>query len=306
MRDRLDLILGLLDEGLRLYRRHFGVFALIAAGWFVPLVIVVGILAAVGERLEPVWAVLAVLGLMAVMLPATIYMLGGLSRAALAAASGEQVRLREALAIRPARAAGVGCFALVYSVAMQAVSSALSLICICPLWFIGFGAAALFGQALDGSGAAPAGLALIGVLISGVYLFLIMVGGAGYSSLIYALQPLMQSSQPFGDAISESLSLVGYRLGRNLIAWGISALLVVAVGLVVTVAIGVLVPLPLTFALGEESRLAQAVAGVAWMAGLVVVIPPLPIWMALLYRANAAERQGSELEARVREWLNLH
>ena len=38
------------------------------------------------------------------------------------------------------------------------------------------------------------------------------------------------------------------------------------------------------------------------MLGFVVVLPPLPIWMALLYRRNRAAREGSELDTAVQGW----
>jgi hypothetical protein len=302
MSDRLEPILRLLDEGLSLYRRHFATFVLIAAGGFVPLAIAIGVLLAVGEWLDPLLAVAIGLGTAVLVLPLLIYVVGGVSRLALAAVEGRPVTLRDALAIRPWRAAGVGCFAFVYAIGMQVVSSVVSMACICPLYIFGFAVVGLLGANVEGSALGALGLGLLGILFGGVYLFALIVGGASYSSLIYALQPLVQVTLPFGDAVSQSIALVGYRFVHNIVAWGLSALLVAAAGLTVTLAVGVLVPLPVIFALGEESRIAQAIAGTAWLIGLVVVIPPLPIWMALLYKENNLARNGADLEASVREW----
>jgi hypothetical protein len=33
------------------------------------------------------------------------------------------------------------------------------------------------------------------------------------------------------------------------------------------------------------------------------VLPPLPIWMALLYRRNLAARSGAALEAKIQAWM---
>jgi hypothetical protein len=302
MPDRLQPILSLLDEGLALYRRHFVRFVLIAACWFVPVAIVGGLVAAGANGMDEAWLTLLLLGAVVLSMPLVVYLVGGLSRAALAAAEGRPVRVREALAIPVRRAASMGCFTVVYSLIMQVVSSALSLVCICPLWVIGVGFIGLLGSAGGESVVGSAALALVALIFGGVYLFALLVGGASYSSLIYAMQPWVQEPLPFGKAMERSFQLIGYRFWHNMAAWALSAALVAAAGLTVVVAVGVLAPLPALFVLGEESPVAQAVAVTAWMSGLVLVIPPLPIWMALLYRRNAAARSGGDLETRVQEW----
>ncbi len=79
--------------------------------------------------------------------------------------------------------------------------------------------------------------------------------GAVYSSgVIYALQPWVQESQPFSETFQRSLEMVGYRFRRNLLIWGLTALLLAAVGLTVTVTIGLLLPLPLSACAGWASR----------------------------------------------------
>ncbi|HEU5011944.1 MAG TPA: hypothetical protein VFT66_05315, partial [Roseiflexaceae bacterium] len=62
-------------------------------------------------------------------------------------------------------------------------------------------------------------------------------------------------------------------------------------------------PLPLSFVLGGESPITAALSAAAWLLGLCVVLPPLPIWMALLYRRNLAARSGADLEAKIQAWL---
>ncbi|HWQ13742.1 MAG TPA: hypothetical protein VNL77_13145 [Roseiflexaceae bacterium] len=303
MADRLQPILAILDDGLSLYRRHFAAFLLIAASWFVPVAVVAGLLVASAQWMTELQVVLVVLGATLLLLPLLVYLVGGLSRAALAAAEGRPVRLREALAIPPRRAAGMGCFTIVYSIVMQLVSSALSFTCICPLWIFGAAFVGVLGATGGETALGVAALALLGVLFAGVYLFALIVGGASYSSLVYALQPWAQESLPFGAAMERSFALIGYRFWRNALAWGLSAVLLAAVALTVTLAVGLLVPLPLILALGEGSPVAQAASATAWLIGLVVVLPPLPIWMALLYRSNVQARAGGDLEARVHAWV---
>jgi hypothetical protein len=265
--------------------------------------IATGLLVAAASWLDELQVVLLVAAALFLLLPLLIYLVGGLSRGAAAAADGRPVRLREALAIPPRQAAGMGCFTIVYSIVMQLVSSALSFGCICPLWFFGAAFVGVLGATGGGSALGAAALTLIGVLVSGVYLFALIVGGASYSSLVYALQPWAQEALPFGQAMERSVALIRYRFWRNAAAWGLSAVLLAAVALTVTLAVGLMAPLPVILALGDQSPVAQALSATAWLIGLVVVLPPLPIWMALLYRSNVQSRTGGDLEARVQAWL---
>jgi hypothetical protein len=294
--------LSLLDDGLALYRRHFVRFVLIAAAWFVPIAIATGLLIAGASWLQEWQVALLVLGAALVSMPLVVYLVGGLSRAAIAAAEGNVVRVREALAIPPRRAVSMGCFTVIYSLIMQVVSSALSFLCICPLWVFGVASVGVLGSAAGEGAVGSAALLLLSLIFGGVYLFAFVVGGASYSSLIYAIQPWIQEPLPFGKALERSFQLIGYRFWNNLAVWCVTAALVTAGGLVVAAAVGVFVPLPILFVLGAESSLAQAVAAVAWMIGLVLVIPPLPIWMALQYRRNLLARNGDDFEVRVQKW----
>lgn len=301
MSDALQPILALLDEGLSLYRRNFVGFLLIMASWFVPVAIAAGLTVVAISWAEPTWAVALALGASLLLLPLLIYLAGGLSRAAGAAAEGRPARFREAMAIRPLRAAGMGCFAVIYAIVSQIVSSFLSALCICPLYVVGVLAASLLGATTSSISAVPAILALLGVTALGFFASLTIVGATG-SGLFYGLQPWVQEARPFGETLGRSLALIGYRFGRNLLVWCLAALLIAAVGLTVTATIGTLLPLPLAYALGEDSPVVQAIAIGAWLLGLMVILPPLPIWMALLYRRNRALYEGEELMAKVREW----
>ncbi|MFL5801217.1 MAG: hypothetical protein ACJ8CR_05685 [Roseiflexaceae bacterium] len=307
MSERLQPILALLDEGIAIYRRNFARFVLISALWFVPVAIAVGALIAAGPWLDTGPAILIGLAGLLLLFPLAIYLVGGLSRAAAAAIDGRPPRFREALAIRPLRAAGMGCFALVYMLIAQIASYVISLICICPLYLVGL---LLVGGVSSLTNATEElslflGVIFLLVLLAG-YAFALVAGGAVYSSLIYALQPWAQESRPFGETFQRSLDMVGYRFWHNLLVWGLTALLVAAIGLTVTVTIGVLLPLPLSFALGSESPIMQAITASAWLIGFVVVLPPLPIWMALFYRRNRAAREGADLDAEVRGWWGEH
>jgi hypothetical protein len=305
MTETLQPILSLLDEGLRLYRRNFAGFVLLTASWFVPVAILAGTAVAaeswVDERYRGLSAVLLFGGGLLVFFPLLIYLIGGLSRAAAAAAEGRPVRFREAMAIHPLRATSMGCFTIVYAFLAQIVSSLISMACVCPLYIVGFMAVAFVGAAADESSIGAVGLIAIGIFLLGFYTSLMIIGATG-GGLFYSLQPWVQESRPFGESLQRSLELVAFRFGRNLLVWCLAALLIAAAGLTVMATIGTLLPLPLLYALGEESPLTRAAATCAWLIGLMLVLPPLPIWMALLYRENRTAHDGADLLLRVQTW----
>ncbi|MBO9324240.1 MAG: hypothetical protein J7463_02010 [Roseiflexus sp.] len=300
---RLHAILDLLDEGFALYRRSFTGFVLVGLVWLTPIAIATGLLIANAERLGPGWFIVIILVGLVLMLPMLIYLIGGLSRAANAAIEGRAIDLRETLALYPSVVAKAGCFTVTYGILMQVVSSLLSIVCICPIYvFLGISLTALVA-APDSSGVVQAILLIvIGLLFMGMYLLGFIIGGIGYSSLLYALQPWLIERLRFGEAMERSFDLIRFRLRTNLLAWGLSALLVFAVGISVSLAVGVLIPLPAFLLLGEESSFAQAIAGVAWLLGLALVLPPWLISMTLLYRRNLAARSGADLARRVEAW----
>jgi hypothetical protein len=305
MTETLQPILALLDEGLRLYRRHFVDFVLITASWFVPVAIMTGTAVAaeswISERYAALIGLLFMFVGLLVLFPLLIYLIGGLSRAAVAASTGRPVRFREAMAIHPLRATGMGCFTIVYSIIAQFASSLMSMACVCPLYFFGFLAVGFIGAAADAGNSAALGLIAAGIFLVGLYLSMMLIGATG-SGLFYGLQPWVQEARPFGESLQLSMQLIIFRFGRNLLVWCLAALLTAAAGLTVMATIGTLLPLPLMFALGSESPVAQAVALGAWLIGFMVVLPPLPIWMALLYQRNRAAYEGADLRMQVEAW----
>jgi hypothetical protein len=307
MTEALQPILALLDEGLRLYRRHFAGFVLITASWFVPMAMATGTAVAAESWVDERYSGLAMLllfgGGVLVFFPLLIYLIGGLSRAAAAAAEGRPVRFREAMAIHPLRATSMGCFTIVYAFVAQIVSSLISMACICPLYVVGFMALAFVGAATDESSIGALAVLAIGIFLGGFYASLMIIGATG-SGLFYCLQPWVQEARPFGASIQRSLELIVFRFGRNLIVWCLAALLIAAAGLTVMATIGILLPLPLLYALGEEDPATRAATIGAWLIGLMLVLPPLPIWMALLYQRNSAAHDGADLLLKVREWEN--
>jgi hypothetical protein len=299
MRATVQPILELLDEGLRIYRREFVRFALIAALGAVPGIIALLLILQLSES-SGVWAALgaAVLGL-----PLGIYVLAATSRATLLARAGAPIALRRALAIGPLRLLGMGCYGGIFLIMVNIAISVLSMFCFCPLYLV-IGASFIGAAGAGPSGAA--GGAFVGLLSGALvvifvlfYGFSLVLSGATYGSLVFSLQPFVQGQLRLGAAIQRSVDLVFYRFGANLLIYLCASLAFGALALSVTAAVGVLVPLPLVFFLGQESPIARGVSAAAWLAGLTAAAPLLPIWMALLYERRMAERAGGDLGERI-------
>lgn len=293
----------LLDEGLRLYRRGFSRFVLLAGLAALPSSVAVVALFLVADELQSDLSVSLFLIASVVALPVSLYVMGALSRAAVLAAAGEPVRLRQALTIRPLRALGMGCYGTLFLMVSSAVVSALSTVCFCGLYLMIMAGAVAFASVSGGGalGGAAAGMAFSIVLIALVILYIagLVVNGAVYGSAIYAMQPFVQDDLAFGAAVQRSVDLVGYRFGHNLLSFLSASLVFGATALAATLAIGLLLPLPALFLLGTESPVARAITAAAWIAAMAAATPLLPIWMALLYQRRRAAREGETLAAQL-------
>jgi hypothetical protein len=307
MRTTLQPTLDVLDEGLRLYRRGFVPLVLLTAVGIVPLGLLFGLFLYATSLADELTVFFLIIGVSLLSLPVGIYVVGAISRATIALAAGERPNILQALRIPPLRVVGMGCYGSVFVTVVNTLVSIVSLICACPLYF----ALVMFTVvplSTIGSGAGAFSEALIGVIASiiGIGTVLIyggsfVVSGATFCSLIFSLQPFSQEQLRFGASIQRSLDLSTYRLGQNIIAWLCASLVFGAIAIAVTIAIGALLPLPLLLALGEDSLVTQGVSAAAWLIGLTLALPPLPIWMALLYQRRVIARDGADLEMRMEQ-----
>jgi hypothetical protein len=304
IRQRLQPTLALLDQGVTIYRRNLGPLLLLSAAWFVPVAILVGLAVTWSSWLSDDQQLLLLAGGALLALPLMVYLLVVLSRAASEAIEGQPIQVRHALSIRPLRIVGVSFFLIIYGIIMQMIAGIVGMICLCPAYVGGF---SIFGlmSAASGSGSAPGmAAAIVGaIVLLGSQLASGLVGGAAYSSMVYGLQPWVSGQLSFGAAIERSLELTFYRFVPNALVWSLSALVLVTVGTCVSIVVGLLVPLPAIWLLGDGSKAAQAIAVAAWLSGLMLIAPLLPIWMNLLYRRNMRAREGIELQQRVQRWL---
>ncbi len=291
--------LRLVDSGLLLYRRGFISFLLPTAILIVPLAIATGA-AIINENF------LLLLLLLLLWLPLPFMFLQSLSQITLNLQQGTPFNVWRTLWVNPVRLIGMLIYSLGFQIVAQTASSTISFICFCPAMF---GFLSLIGVGSVGASGGVVGevVAVISVVVGIVmllatYLITTVVSGATLTSMVYAMQPLMQGEYTFGQAIQESIALLGYRLGYNILVWIITATLFGVLALVVSLAVGTLLPLPLLFALGSESPLAQGISAFAWVCGLILALPPLPIWMTLLYQEHQQARDGSDLREQVAQW----
>jgi hypothetical protein len=236
--------------------------------------------------------------------PLAVYIVAATSRTVLMLQQGYNVTLGAALRISPLRLTGMGCYGLFFSILVTVVTSSIFYACFCSALLSGaFSFGGLSALAGENSSIASAAAFLLGMLViltlALFYIAGLLLSGATYSSVIYALQPFVQHTGSSGQLVRLSYELLTYRFRFNLLAFLITSSIFSAISLAVSVAIGVLVPLPLFLALGDNSPIAQGVSMFAWFFGFVVVVPPMPIWMTLLYQRNYASRTGSDLESRI-------
>lgn len=306
MRQRLQPILDLLDEGLRIYRRGFVSFTLLSAIPIVPLIGIILLIVALTNSAYGELGLLGVFGLIIISLPLLIYAVAAMSRAALLAHDGERIELRRALSIPPLRLIGMGCYGGIFLFVANAAVSGISMVCFCPIYFALMFAVGGFFGGMSGAGGMSAALSAVLIAIAGVafvlfYALSLVLSGATYSSLVFSIQPFMHEKLRLGDAVQRSFDLLFYRFGQNLLGFLCASLVFGALTLSVTIAIGLLLPLPLLITMGQESPFVQGISASAWLAGGIVAMPALPIWMALLYKQRLAEHTGSDLAERIME-----
>ncbi len=296
--ERTAEALRLIDQGLLLYRRHFLSFLLPPLILLLPL----GMLTILAVSIEG-WLLLLLALLLWVPLP--FMFLHALSRVTLDLVQHQPITVWRSVWVNPLRILSMLVYSVFFQIVAQIVSNTVLLLCICPAFstfaaLLGIGAGT--GNDLISTIATVAGgvVSIVGLLF--IYAVSIVISGMTISSTVYALQPFVQRTFDLGTAISDSIELIRYRIGYNLLVWAIAAVLFGALMLIVTLAIGVLIPLPLTFALGEESPLTQAISAGAVLCGLLVALPPLPIWMALLYHQHQQARTATDLEQRIAAW----
>ena len=299
----LPWVLRLLDDGLRLYRRNLASFLLIGAVILVPMAGLGILLAAlVRTELGQGWAIVGSLALALIQYPILMYACLALSRAAGDALAGRPIKLGAVLRLRPIRAMGMGCYGILLAIVSGLFSSVLVISVACPLIYAMLFGAGFLGS-LGGSSILGAAGSLFGVVVGLIALSTLLLTSATFATLAYAVQAFALEDRPVGSAISRSIDLLLFRFGRNLLMFVgagaiIGTLLIAYAGTILAGGAGILRLLDIQ----PSPIVAQALSSAATTATWVLLLPPLPIWMAMLHRALAEERDGTELLAAVEQW----
>ncbi len=300
----LPWVLSILDDGLRLYRRNFAGFVLAGSAVLVPLAVLSLLISAlVQTQLGTSWSIVSTLFLPLILYPIYLYAYLVLSRAAAMVLDGQPIRLGAALRVRPGRVLGMGCYNVLFTLISGIFSVGLALSIACPLLYASTLGAGVLGAAGGGSGTLGAAAAVFSVLFGLIILAGVLLFGAMFASQVYAVQAFALERRSWSASLSRSVDLLTYRLGRNLLAFlGAGAIS----GTLSLAYLGTLLAggQSLLGAFGVELSLesSQALTTAVTTASQVLLLPPLPIWMAMLHRAVAMERDAPELQTAIAEW----
>lgn len=302
----LPLVLDVLDDGLEIYRRNFGSFVLIAALILIPLWLGGNALLGMRSHSRLVNTLLiATTILLAVGL--IVYLIGSLSRAASTALTHNRVEIRAALTIQPSRLArsmwyaalrtarallyytvGGLSWAILIGIALFLVGSFTTLSI--QWWGLGSSVSSVIGSFLS---------------LLGAYFLLVLVLGMPLTNMIYALQPWFLEKRPAREIRQRLAELWNTDFDEDGMYFA-AVLAVSTIGIILGLSLGViawLLPPPIAQFEATASDIFR-IAGT--LVVVVVVVPPLPIWMALLYRHAAALRDGNEFAQEIAAWQAQH
>jgi hypothetical protein len=295
--------LALLDDGLRIYRRNLLGFMLVSSAVLVPLALFdLLVSASITTQLGDDWVVLGVLLRIVLLYPALLYTSGALSRATIMVLEGTPIRVGAALRIGIGRTLSMGCYNILFSIITSMLFSIISLLVVCPIFYGSLFGASFLGV-LGGAGTLGATGGLFGVLFVVAFLFNIALSGAQVVSMVYAVQPFVLEQRSFSNTLSRNVDLLTFRFGRNLLVFVgagtiFAMLLVVYIGTLIAGGAALFSFLDIEL----SPLLINAATVVLTTASSVLFFPPVAIWMALLHRRSAHERDAADLVASVEQW----
>lgn len=299
----LPWTLALLDDGLRLYRRHVLGFILVGSAIQIPLAIV-GLLvtAIVNTQLGQDWEALGVLIRSVLQYPLLLLTYVALSRAAGMALDNQPIKIGQTLRIPVSRYIGMGCYNVLFTIIFGIVAMVMVVSVICPLIYTSIFGAGLLGR-FGGSGTMGAAGAVVLVLSILTSIWIIVLAGATMASQVYAVQAFALERQTFSATLTRSIDILTYRFGRNLLvflgAGAISSTLVASyTGTLLAGGAFLLQFLDIELSLTATQTLQILLTTFTG----VLLLPPLPIWMAMLHRKVSTERDGADLVTEVQHW----
>ncbi|WP_322489883.1 hypothetical protein [Chloroflexus sp.] len=297
----LQEAINLLDEGVNLYRRYLSTFALLAALFSMPaLLVTFNLLFSLSDLEETFFEDLFLI--LASLLFTSLLMIPPLTRATRMAVDGQPPSLRSVLWRWPQIGRWIiasvygGAMALAWVMIMSSVSGVLFFVAFCVLVAV----VAVTSTALSTSALIVfVPLIIIAGLIA--YFLYLVLSASGLVAALYSIQPLIDDTIPIGLAFKLSWSLLFRRFYYNVLVFACAALLFSVLAVIVTLTIAVLLPAPFGLLFGAEHPLTRGLSAVAWVIGLTAAMPLLPIWSTLHYRQMLAERNGVDLARRIQQ-----
>ncbi len=300
----LPVVLEVLDDGLRLYRRHLAGFTLVATTLLVVLALLaISFMAFVRSELGTGgWTFLASFVLLVGGYPLVLYVFAALSRAAAAALDGRPITLPATLTLNPARGCGMVAFNMLFALLASLCTTLSSMVVACPMFYIPVLGSGLLAAA-SSSGVGAAGVAA-GVVLSQLgTLWWLTMTGAWLASIVYAVQSFVLEQGSWGTAATRAFDLVITRFGHSLLMFvGAGAIF----GTLILSYLGSLLVLISVvqdwLALDLPPLVGDIINIVVTVGSLVLLLPPLAIWMALFFRRMARDRDGLEISERIASW----
>lgn len=301
----LPVVLQILDDGFRLYRRNLAGFLLVSTTILVVLALfVMSFMAFVRTNIGTTsgWMFLAFFVLLILSYPALLYTFAALSRATRVALDGQPIALGVALRIGPARGCGMVAFNLLFGMFASICAAIVSTVVSLPMAYLAILGAGVIAALADSSGAA-AGISLVLVFVPVSSVWSMTIYGAWLASIVFAVQPFALEQRSWGAAASRAIDLLTARLGRSLLMFlGAGAIF----GTLIIAYFGSLIALlsiiQARFSIDLPPLAGDVIIIVLAVASLTLLLPPLAIWMTLFYRQLAQERDGDEIVARVAAW----
>lgn len=299
----LPWVIDILDDGLRVYRRYFVQYALaMLLGLLPPAVVSILLNVVLINYLGSGWVILTSFITVPLSVLFFVYIMAVLSRMTAQALRGERPSARGAMRIGIGRVLGMGCWTTIFGLMTSLVIGGVAGLCACmaSVGLMG-GASALF----SGSG----GFAFVSfsVLVS-VMGYMIVIGAVAVGA-VYAIQAFALEQRPFGASISRGNDLLFFRFGRNIMlffgAGALFATLLLAYAGALVGVIGLVVSSVQNF--NVLNNFLSSPATTSWLSIVgyltqIVLLPPVPIWMTIVFLRLRAERDGGDLEGRINTW----
>ncbi len=301
----LPVVLEVLDDGFRLYRRNLAGFTLVATAVLVLVALLaMSFMAFVRAEIGTTsgWTFLASAMLLLFSYPLVLYAFAALSRATMAALDDQPITLPIALRLNPVIGCGMVIFNFLFTLLASLFTSLFSMVVACPLVYVSIVGIGLMSTTAS-NGNEAAGIAF-GLVLSQIgTLWWITMVGAWLASTVYALQAFVLEQRSWTGAASRAFDLVFASFGHSLVMFmGAGAIF----GTLILSYLGSLLVLTAfiqdTLSLDWPPLVGDIINIVLTVASLVVLLPPLAIWMAMFHRRMAGERDGADLGRRVAAW----